>query len=308
MGEPTCCAPGRGAPSRAIAATPAVAHARPPATGLIDLDGGTYLAGTDPANAIPGDGESPVRPVTVDPFRIAPTAVSVDAFAAFVAATGWVTTAERYGWSYVMEAHSVDPAAVRGSAAGTPWWLGVDGASWRAPYGPGSTAVGDHPVVHVSHDDALAWCAWAGTRLPTEWEWELAARGGHEGLDFPWPDVDEAALPDRANVWRGPFPRSAPGAANGTMAVDAFLPNAFGLRNVVGNVWEWTASQWSPTDPRQVQRGGSYLCHASYCRRYRVSARTAHDREDTAGNVGFRVAADRAPVSAPAATGADGRR
>ncbi|MFO1540736.1 MAG: SUMF1/EgtB/PvdO family nonheme iron enzyme [Chloroflexota bacterium] len=270
------------------------ARGRSPA--LIALDGGAFRAGTDAANAIPGDGESPVRTMHVAPFRIAATAVSVDEFAAFVAATGWVTTAERHGWSFVMAAHPVDPAAIRGRAAGTPWWLGVDGASWRAPHGPGSSAIGGHPVVHVSHDDALAWCAWSATRLPTEWEWELAARGGYEGLDFPWPGVDEPRLADRANVWRGPFPHSTPGVRNGTVPVDACEPNAFGLRNVIGNVWEWTASPWAADDARLVQRGGSYLCHASYCRRYRVSARTAHDREDTAGNVGFRVAADPDPA------------
>lgn len=226
----------------------------------------------------------------LDGFGISPTAVSVAEFGRFVAATGWVTTAEEFGWSFVMEAHPVAPDCIRGRAAGAPWWLGIDGAHWRTPFGPGSSAVDDHPVVHVSAVDAQAYCRWAGLRLPTEWEWEVAARGGHDGPDFPWPDVAEEDLPEHANVWRGPFPKAAAGFVNGTRPVDGYRPNGLGLHHVIGNVWEWTSSPWLGGDNQWVQRGGSYLCHASYCRRYRLSARVGHHVQDTAGNVGFRVA------------------
>jgi formylglycine-generating enzyme required for sulfatase activity len=222
---------------------------------------------------------------------MAPWAVTVSDFDAFVTATGHVTTAEVEGWSYVMQAHVPSDAPVRGHAAGTPWWLGIDGADWRAPFGPGSSADADHPVVHVSLYDALAYCGWHGVRLATEHEWEHAARGGLSGADFPWGD-DESEIWLRANVWRGEFPESQPGFSNGTQRVDSFVPNGYGLYNMIGNVWEWTSSPWVTGGHAAVARGGSYLCHASYCRRYRVSARWRQLPDSTAGNLGFRVAGD----------------
>ncbi len=259
---------------------------------LVEVAGGTFTLGTDSTFAISADRESPLRQVKLDRFRISATAVSVAEFGQFVSATGWLTTAERFGWSFVMDTHPVNPACIKGRADGAPWWLGVDGADWRRPYGPGSAAIDDHPVVHVSAFDARAYCQWAGMRLPSEWEWEAAARGGHDGRDFPWPDVSEDNLSEHANIWRGAFPIGAPDVANGTMPVNACRPNSLGMHHVIGNVWEWTSSPWSQGDDRPVQRGGSYLCHVSYCRRYRLSARVGHDAQDTAGNVGFRVAGD----------------
>ena len=247
--------------------------------------------GEDGPLAEPYDGEGPVRDVDVAAFEIAAVTVTVERFAGFVAATGHVTDAERFGWSYVV-AHQV-AGDVRGTVAGAPWWCGVDGADWRRPGGPHSEAESDHPVVHVSWDDAVAYCGWAGVRLPTETEWERAARGGLHRKTYPWGDD---LCPDGQwllNIWQGDFPSHDTGedGFTGTAPVDAFPPNALGLHQVVGNVWEWTASPWSDQrGDQRVRRGGSYLCHASYCHRYRVSARDRSMPSDTTCHTGFRVA------------------
>ena len=238
--------------------------------------------------ANPGEGEGPVRRAHVAAFRIGAATVTNEEFAAFADATGHVTQTERDGWSFVVDDLVSDPAAVTGRVAGAEWWCAVRGASWRAPHGPGSSAtdLGDHPVVHVSARDAEAYCAWTGTRLPTETEWERAARGGLEGAVYPWGDE---LCPDgerRCNTWRGDFPHAGPGDV-GTVPVRSFGPNGFGLYQCVGNVWEWTATT---EGDRRVRRGGSYLCHDSYCNRYRVAARDGGPPGDATGNIGFRVA------------------
>ena len=188
-----------------------------------------------------------------------------------------------------------------------PWWRQVEGASWRHPEGPQSE-LGDrdsHPVVHVSWNDAIAYCGWASLRLPSEAEWEYAARGGLEQRLFPWGDELEPDGSHRMNVWQGEFParNTCADGFYGTCPVDAFAPNAFGLYNTTGNVWEWCADWFSrdfhtrdkrtnPRGPRRgthrTARGGSYLCHASYCRRYRVAGRNALTPDSSSGNVGFR--------------------
>jgi formylglycine-generating enzyme len=311
-----CCGPRR-TPSAESAATESAATATvelptdPAAAArarrrLIDLPGGPFRMGSEDADVFPGDAEGPVREVTVARFAVAPTTVTNAEFAAFVKRTRYVTTAERLGWSYVFAPFVTGAAAsaVRGSADGTPWWVAVDGADWRRPEGPGST-VGDrsnHPVVQVSHDDALAYCAWTGTRLPTEPEWEYAARGGLDGARFPWGDELHPRGRHMCNIWQGDFPRHNTGDDGhlGTAPVRSFRPNGYGLYNTSGNVWEWTADPWEAGgDPGTdgaaglwAMRGGSYLCHHSYCNRYRVAARTQNTADSSGGNLGFRIAAD----------------
>jgi formylglycine-generating enzyme required for sulfatase activity len=248
--------------------------------------------GYDGHLANPGDEEGPVRPVHVPAFRIAATTVTNAQFAAFTRATGYVTDAERDGWSFVFHQLVSDAASVTGRAQGAQWWCGVTGASWRSPGGPGSDVkhLANHPVVHVSARDAEAYCAWVGARLPTEAEWERAARGGLEQALYPWGDELRPRGSWRCNIWQGDFPRhnSADDGWIATAPVKTYRPNGYGLYQCVGNVWEWTATDW---DDQRVRRGGSYLCHESYCNRYRVAARDRSHPSDSTGNIGFRVAA-----------------
>jgi formylglycine-generating enzyme required for sulfatase activity len=267
--------------------------------------------GSDDSLAYPDDGEGPVHEVLLQPFLIDRFAVSNERFAAFVDTTGYVTDAERWGWSFVFGGLLPEDFPPTRSVATAPWWRQVEGAQWRQPEGPHSDLEGrgEHPVVQVSHDDALAYCNWAGVRLPTEAEWEFAARAGKQGHPFPWGDELEPDGAHRMNVWQGEFPvrNTAEDGYLGTAPVDAYPPNEYRLHNVTGNVWEWTADWFDPTwyrvspvenpqgppsGERRVTRGGSYICHASYCRRYRVSARSANMPGDGTGNIGFRVAAD----------------
>ncbi|GAA3371050.1 formylglycine-generating enzyme family protein [Streptomyces antimycoticus] len=306
----SCCTPSRGG-GAAVPAPAATAHTGGYETDMALLPGGTFLMGTEDADGFPADGEGPVREVTVAAFRIDVHAVTNERFARFVRETGHVTEAERFGWSYVFAGFL--PAALRRGAPrpeGTPWWCGVEGASWRAPEGPGSE-VGErsrHPAVHVSWNDAVAYCRWAGARLPTEAEWEYAARGGLVGRRYPWGDELTPGGVHRCNIWQGRFPvkNTAEDGYRGTAPVDAFEPNGFGLYNVAGNVWEWCADWWSTdhadrprADPggpatgiAKVMRGGSYLCHQSYCNRYRVAARTSNTPDSSTGNLGFRTVRD----------------
>ena len=309
-----CCGPSRpatGAPPTASAAA-AAGTASPGATaGLVRLDGGAFLMGTDDPYANPGDGEGPVRQVTLRPYHIDPHAVSNARFAAFVHATGHVTEAERYGWSFVFGGLLPEEFPPTSAVAQAPWWRQVHGADWRHPEGPHSS-VGDradHPVVHVAWTDAQAYCAWAGVRLPTEAEWEHAARGGLTQARFPWGEELTPGGRHQCNIWQGTFPSRNTLADGylGTAPVDAYEPNGFGLHNLAGNVWEWCAdwfhSSYHAAGPREdptgppggqakVIRGGSYLCHRSYCNRYRVAARSSNTPDSSTGNMGFRVAAD----------------
>jgi formylglycine-generating enzyme required for sulfatase activity len=275
---------------------------------MIDLDGGRFLMGTDAPGGYPGDGEGPVHEVTLSPFAIASDAVTNAHFAEFVATTGYVTSAERYEWSFVFAGLLPDDFPDTRGVVQTPWWRQVYGATWRAPEGLNSDVDdrADHPVIHVSWDDARAYCEWAGVRLPTEAEWEYAARGGLEGCRFPWGDEREPGGEHRMNVWQGEFPavNTCADGWYGTAPVDAYPPNAYGLHNPTGNVWEWCAdwfgvdtyARGSVTDPvgpgrgtHRVMRGGSYLCHDSYCNRYRVDARSGNTPDTSTGNLGFRI-------------------
>ncbi|RRO14956.1 formylglycine-generating enzyme family protein [Saccharopolyspora rhizosphaerae] len=264
---------------------------------MVVLPGGVFRMGTEDPDGFPDDAEGPIREVRVSSFAIDPCAVSNARFADFVDDTGYVTEAERFGWTYVFAKFL--PGHLRKESPRpeqTPWWCGVSGASWRHPEGPGSDVEGrwDHPVVHVSWHDAAAYCKWAGKRLPTEAEWEHAARGGLDQARYPWGDELTPGGEHRCNIWQGQFPvrNTAEDGHVGTAPVNSFEPNGFGLHNVSGNVWEWCADRFSENSDNRAMRGGSYLCHDSYCNRYRVAARTSNTPDSSSGNLGFRCAAD----------------
>jgi formylglycine-generating enzyme len=310
----SCCAPGRGDEPAASASTPLPGLAGTGADAMptmVTLEGGSFRMGSVDARAYAADGEGPIHVVELAPFRIDAVTVSNARFATFIDSTGHLTDAERFGWSFVFAGFLPDEFPDTRAVADARWWRQVYGADWRHPDGPGSNLDGraDHPVIHVSWNDAQAYCTWTGTRLPTEAECEYAAGGGRRGAAFPWGDDLEPEGRHLMNVFQGTFPQHntmADGFA-GTAPVAAFPPNGFGLHNMTGNVWEWCADWFDPTyyqhsarqDPsgpptgtHRVMRGGSYLCHESYCRRYRVSARSANTPDSSTGNLGFRVAAE----------------
>jgi formylglycine-generating enzyme len=260
-------------------------------------------------NGYAGDGETPVHPVILDPFLIAPETVTNAQFAEFIAATGYRTEAELFGWSFVFAGFLPDDFEATRGVADAPWWRQIYGATWDHPEGPHSDLRdrGNHPAIHVSWNDAMAYCAWSETRLPTEAEWEFAARGGSGQSHFWWGDDLTPDGKHRMNVWQGAFPErnSAADGHRGTAPANAFRPNGYGLYNVTGNVWEWCADWFdagyygrSPaanppgaeSGTHRVMRGGSYLCHKSYCNRYRVDSRSATTPDSSTGNIGFRVA------------------
>ena len=280
---------------------------------MVHLPGGEFLMGTDDRVGYLADGEGPARRVRVNALAIDACAVTNAQFRAFVKATGYQTDAERYGWSFVF--HLLLPPRLARldlpRPLDAPWWRRVEGACWSRPEGPGSHIEKrlDHPVIHVSWHDAQAYCAWAGGRLPTEAEWEYAARGGLEGACYPWGDDLTPGGQHKCNIWQGVFPlkNTAEDGYIGTAPAKSFPPNGYGLYNTVGNVWEWCADWFSPRyhikGPRdnptgppygtaRVMRGGSYLCHASYCNRYRVAARSSNTPDSTTGNLGFRCVRD----------------
>ena len=293
----SCCPPPR---SRDLAHEPGRERARIAAfsTSAIawrDVPAGTFRMGNDGPDANAGDDEGPARDVSLPAFRIAATTVTNAEFAEFVRATRHVTDAERAGTSFVFYLQAAPAERARASrvVAGLPWWLPVEHASWQRPEGPGSHVRhrAGHPVVHVSWHDAIAYCEWAGTRLASEAEWERAARGGLDGKRFAWGDeLRGADGAPRCNVFRGAFPNEPmPGWNPGPVDAAVGEANGFGLFNVCGNVWEWCADRWA--DGRRALRGGSFLCHESYCNRHRVAARNANTPDTTASNIGFRVVA-----------------
>ena len=275
--------------------------------GMVRLPGGTFRMGS--ARFYPE--ERPMRLAQVDAFWIDTVPVTNAAFSRFVQATGHVTTAER----------RLDDGLPNGSAVFMPaaapvdlrdpsqWWQLQREACWHRPRGAGSSLEGQdhHPVVHVSAEDAQAYASWAGKQLPTEAQWEYAARGGLEGAEYAW---GNALAPDGlmlANYWQGPFPVHNT-LADGwlfTSPVDAFPANGYGLHDMIGNVWEWTADAWTtsgdealvrrcctaPTNAAvrsRVLKGGSHLCAVNYCQRYRPAARHSQSALESTGHIGFR--------------------
>ena len=258
------------------------------------MPGGSVLTGSD--RFYPE--ERPIKARDIAAFHIDAIPVTNRAFAAFVAETGWVTQAERNDPAGSMVFKMTGgPVDLRDPAQ---WWHFVPGAQWRCPGGPGTSIAGleDHPVVHVAQADAAAFAAWRGARLPDEWEWEAAARGGLQGADYCWGDAFSPDGALMANIWTGAFPwYFERGEAPGTMPVGSFPPNGYGLFDMAGNVWEWTTSPFDAACGCSPQcgagkmvalRGGSYLCAAEYCLRYRPAARIAVRAEVSTSHIGFR--------------------
>jgi len=315
MQQPCCAPTGHGAHPSVQSRTerelrwPSPAPVRRTA-GQVLIHGHTFQMGDCFDEGTPSDGETPLHHVELADFYLDATTVTNAEFAAFVNATGYVTEAESLGVSAVFHlAFRGNPEDVVNRVAEAPWWLAVRGANWIQPDGPGSNLDGrlEHPVVHVTWNDAAAYAAWAGKRLPTEAEWEFAARGGIDGARFPWGDALKPQGEWLCNIWQGDFP--ARNTTNDgfltTAPASSFPPNGFGLYQMVGNVWEWCADWFDPgyyavspsKDPKgpptgaaRVMRGGSYLCHDSYCYRYRAAARSCNTPDSASANMSFRCA------------------
>jgi formylglycine-generating enzyme required for sulfatase activity len=306
----SCCSPSREGEHPTASAGMKVGREMAHSVEFASIPGGSFTMGTDDPRGYPDDGEGPAHTVEIDSFELGIHAVTNEQFADFVSATDHQTTAETFGTSFVFAGLLPDDFPLTRAVAAAPWWREVHGADWSHPEGPHSDIDqrGDHPVVHVSWLDAQAFCSWSGTRLPAEAEWERAARGGRDGHHFPWGEEREPGGRHRMNVYQGRFPERDTGDDGwvGTSPVGTFDPNDYGIYQMTGNVWEW-CSDWydpgyygrspkvAPLGPEEGQartiRGGSYLCHESYCWRYRVDSRSANTPDSTTGNTGFRIAA-----------------
>ena len=306
--------------------------------GMVWIPGGEFMMGSDAPEAKPI--EKPAHRVQVDGFWLDAAPVTNAQYKAFVDATGYVTVAEKAPTLEEIMAQvppgtpppppaALVPAALVFMTPTTPvdmnnlrnWWRWVPGANWRHPQGPESSIEGkeDHPVVHIAWEDAAAYAAWAGKRLPTEAEWEIAARGGSEDTNYTWGNEPFDETMPRANLWHGRFPYESTkdNGTYGTTPVRSFPPNPYGLFDMAGNVWEWCSDYYSasyygeeakkgvsvnpqgptksndPLDPfseKRMQRGGSFLCHKSYCEGYRVSARMRTSVDTGMSHTGFRCA------------------
>lgn len=313
-----CCVPSKARLEKLVISRSASAERQRAASGstegMVKLDGGPFLMGTDFKEGFEQDGEGPVREVMLDPFYIDARPVTNLQFAEFVSATGYQTESERLGWSFVFQGHI--PAEryeelVDATAPGVHWWCKVCHSDWRRPEGPDSSIENrpNHPVVHISWNDAVEYCQWAGKRLPTEAEWEYAARGSLEQKLYPWGDELMPGGRHLCNIWQGKFPvlDLAEDGYSAAAPVDAFPPNGFGLYTITGNAWEWchdffhptyhvSATRVNPVGPldgmTKVMKGGSYLCHQSYCNRYRVAARTSNTPDSATTNISFRCVRD----------------
>jgi len=303
-----CCTPSRTNPASALLpdANPTYAAQAHSARDVLDIPGGTALIGTD-TPCLPTDGEGPLRKKKLSPFRMDATTVTNAQFQTFVAETGYVTDAERLGDSLVFKGLLPKGSPPSRAVAEAPWWRMIPGATWREITGPGSVnqLKADHPVVHVSWNDATAFAAWSGGRLPSEAEWEHAARGGLGDVPFPWGDrePDDTEF-QPCNIWQGRFPHEDLGLDGfiGTAPARSFAPNGYGLYNVVGNVWELTSEVFKVRSLKKaaiathagkkgykLSKGGSFLCHCSYCYRYRIAARNSTSPDTSTSHLGFRL-------------------
>ncbi|QHT71864.1 formylglycine-generating enzyme family protein [Rhodocytophaga rosea] len=310
-------------------------------TGMVLIPAGTFQMGAD--NQESRKDEFPKHKVSVEGFWMDTHEVTNAQFAAFVKATGYVSTAERKpDWEEIKKqlppgtpkpsddvlvaSSLVFSAPVQQVALNdySQWWKWVAGADWKHPEGPNSSIKGkeNHPVVHVSWDDAVAYAKWAGKRLPTEAEWEWAARGGLQNEVYPWGNEHIEKGKIKANTWQGRFPdqNTLKDQFYGAAPVKSFAPNGYGLFDMAGNVWEWCSDFYrhdyyqttnkpegvknpkgpassydpeEPTVPKRVQRGGSFLCHDSYCSSYRVSARMKSSPDTGLSHTGFRCVKDK---------------
>ncbi|EDO49703.1 predicted protein [Nematostella vectensis] len=281
---------------------------------MVRIEGGEFTMGTNKPYIVV-DGEGPARKVRLRPFYMDIYEVSNREFELFVNATGHKTEAEVFGDSFVLGSRVSKEIEkdIHQAVAAAPWWLPVKGAYWRRPEGP-DTDIRErmnHPVLHISWNDAVAFCKWSGKRLPTEAEFEYALKGGSDDTLYPWGNELLVNGKHMANLWQGRFPveNTAEDGYEGTCPVTAFPQNGYGLYNIIGNAWEWTSDWWNvrhtsdfqdnPTGPTtgkdKVKRGGSYMCHESYCYRYRSAARSQNSPDTTASNLGFRCASDSPP-------------
>lgn len=284
---------------------------------MILIPGGEYEIGTNDNIGSFYDLEGPITKIKLDSFYIDETSVTNEEFMEFVKETDYVTEAEKFGWSYVFHIFLTDEIKEKSTSLdGLNWWYAVAGANWKHPEGKGSNILDrlDHPVVHVSRNDALAYCKWANKRLPTEAEWEVAAKGGTDKTKFYW---GEELLEDgkhHCNVWQGEFPvsNSKEDGYIGTAPVKTYDTNGYGLYQMIGNVWEWCLNparvpleyfnkhtskeilkeNIKEDDERYAIKGGSFLCHHTYCKRYRIAARTGNTGQSTTNHMGFRCVKD----------------
>lgn len=286
---------------------------------LAYIDTQRYKMGTSNKVGLPIDQEGPPEILEVSAFYISKTTVTNGEFARFVEETDYVTDAEKIDSSFVFAGLVNNNIKEKLNYAMTAmdWWLDIQGANWRQPEGPGSTILNrkNHPVVHITWNDAVAYCEWAGGRLPTEAEWELAARGAGKDLEYPWGNELTTNNVYHANTWQGDFPNenTKKDGYFGTAPVDKFYKNEYGIYQMIGNVWEWCLnpariplkefrekssidfleSNYNNTAESYAVRGGSFLCHHSYCNRYRVAARNGNTPLSSASNMGFRYVLDR---------------
>lgn len=323
-----------------IVIPPVVAHSVLPPNEMVEVPSGTFMMGGQDSNA--KQDELPRHKVTLNAFYMDKTKVTNEQFGKFVAETGYITLAEKpIDWELIKQQLPPDtpkppveklaPGSLVFIPAKHPillgdpsqWWRWVNGANWRHPRGPDTEIFGqDHPVVHVSREDAIAYCEKQGKRLPTEAEWEWAARGGLDNKKYPWGDEEVGPKNAKANIWEGEFPykNNKHVQDQWTSSVKKYPPNAYGLFDMAGNVWEWTADlydlnyyatlekqgvavnpcntekSYDPDEPsvkKYVLRGGSYMCHTSYCWGYRVSARMKTTADSSMVNLGFRCVKDK---------------